>query len=42
MGILKVANDSKKRRTYVYEEYVDILKKQTYSYVRKLRKAVAR
>lgn len=27
MGILKVANDSKKRRTYVYEEYVDILKK---------------
>ena len=27
LGILKVANDSKKRRTYVYEEYVDILKK---------------
>ena len=27
LGILKVSNDSKKRRTYVYEEYVDILKK---------------
>ncbi len=27
LGILQVANDSKKRRTYVYKEYVDILKK---------------
>lgn len=27
LGILKVSNESKKRRTYIYEQYVDILKK---------------
>ena len=27
LGILKVSNKSKKRRTYIYEQYVDILKK---------------
>ena len=26
LGILKVTNNSKKKRTYVYEEYVNILK----------------
>lgn len=27
IGILKVANESKKKRTYVFQEYIDILKK---------------
>ncbi len=27
LGILKISNDSKKRRTYIYEEYVNILKR---------------
>ena len=27
LGILKVSNQSKKRRTYIYEKYVNILKK---------------
>ena len=27
LGILKISDESKKRRTYVYEEYVEILKK---------------
>lgn len=27
LGILKVSNDSKKKRTYIYEEYIEILKR---------------